>query len=108
MHSDRSEALPITPILGSQQPDNGLIECGLDCTKHASRPGPFTQHRHVLAGPTQFYVDTPRTLRQIVGEAIGQATMCWEHIDQAGIFDSERATQIIDDLLDELPPHWDP
>jgi hypothetical protein len=41
--------------------------------------------------------DTP--VHTAVGEAVGAASVCWEHVDQAGVFDSERASRIVDDLL---------
>lgn len=45
-------------------------------------------------------VDTP--VDQIVGEAIGAASMCWEHVERAGVFDSERASAIVDSLMAAL------
>ena len=48
-------------------------------------------------------VDTP--IHQAIGEAIGAASVCWEHrthLEAAGVFDGERANQIVEDLLDLL------
>ena len=36
---------------------------------------------------------------QAIGEAIGAASMCWEHPERAGVFNSERASQIVDELM---------
>jgi hypothetical protein len=32
-------------------------------------------------------------------EAIGAASMCWEHPEQAGVFQNERAAEIGEELL---------
>jgi len=38
------------------------------------------------------------SFRQIVGESIGEASMCWSETP-SGIFDSSRATRILGDIL---------
>lgn len=38
------------------------------------------------------------TLSEWIGQALGAASTCWEHIDQAGVFDSTRAAEIADAL----------
>lgn len=50
---------------------------------------------HTFDGP-----DT-RTLEQIVGEAIGHASMCWTPTP-TGEFDSVQATAVVDELLQEI------
>ena len=40
--------------------------------------------------------DTP--VDQIIGEAIGAASMCWDPIP-AGVFDSARASRIVEEVL---------
>jgi len=40
--------------------------------------------------------------RERIGIALGRASMCWENVDKAGIFESERCAQIIDELLIDL------
>jgi hypothetical protein len=37
-----------------------------------------------------------------IGLAFGAVSMCWEHPELAGIFDSERATAIIYELIAHL------
>jgi hypothetical protein len=44
-------------------------------------------------------IDTP--VDRIIGEAIGAASMCWTPIPE-GVFDSQRASAIVDALLDIL------
>lgn len=34
----------------------------------------------------------------VLMETIGQVSMCWEHVDRAGAFDSQRAKEIGDNL----------
>jgi len=38
-------------------------------------------------------------LSEIVHQAIGAASTCWEHLDGTGIFDDARARQIADELI---------
>jgi NTP pyrophosphatase (non-canonical NTP hydrolase) len=51
-------------------------------------------------------------LAAAVFEALGEASVCWEHIDQAGIFDSTRAGAIGDRLVGAIlgagltPEEW--
>jgi hypothetical protein len=42
-------------------------------------------------------ITTP--VERVIGEAIGAASSCWEHPERAGIYDSERASQIADELM---------
>ena len=35
-------------------------------------------------------------------QAIGEASMCWSNIEGAGVFDSEKAKQIAEDLVKYL------
>ena len=41
-------------------------------------------------------------LRTLIFEALGEASMCWEFPEKAGIFQSERAEQIGNRLLEEI------
>lgn len=41
-------------------------------------------------------VDKPA--HEAIGEAIGAASMCWKHVERAGVFDSTRAAMIADEL----------
>jgi hypothetical protein len=45
-------------------------------------------------------IDTP--VDQIINEALGAASMCWEHIELAGVFDSTRALQVSGELTEIL------
>jgi hypothetical protein len=51
----------------------------------------------------------PEHLYSAIFQAIGQATMCWEHVDRAGIFDANQASEIAFELChtvaDELDKH---
>lgn len=44
----------------------------------------------------------PFTMRDAVFQAIGGASACWEHLEGAGIFDSDRAKQIAETLLEYI------
>jgi hypothetical protein len=39
-----------------------------------------------------------QSFKQLVGECIGEASMCWS-ITPHGVFDSERASKIVDKIL---------
>jgi hypothetical protein len=44
-------------------------------------------------------------LKREIGELVGGATVCWEHIEKAGVFDSTKASAILDEIyakIDEL------
>jgi hypothetical protein len=41
-------------------------------------------------------------IEDFICQAIGAASVCWEHPGRAGVFDSERAKQIADEVLDHL------
>lgn len=42
--------------------------------------------------------DADITLSEAIGQALGAASMCWEHPEGAGTFDSERAGRIFAEL----------
>jgi hypothetical protein len=41
-------------------------------------------------------------LEEVVGQAIGAASACWENLAGAGTFESGRAAQIMNELLEEI------
>ena len=41
-------------------------------------------------------------LRSIVMQAIGQASMCWEFPERAGVFQSEIAIKVAEKLIEEI------
>lgn len=41
-------------------------------------------------------------IEEFVGQAIGAASVCWENPGGAGVFDSTRAAQIADEIMDHL------
>jgi hypothetical protein len=43
-----------------------------------------------------------RTIANIIGEAIGEASVCWENPGGAGVFDDKRAGEIVDKVLKAL------
>lgn len=45
-------------------------------------------------------IDTP--LEQVIGEAVGAASMCWENLDNAGKFDMTMASRIIDEVVENV------
>lgn len=49
--------------------------------------------------------DRAETVEQAVFQAVGSASMCWESVSRAGVFDSSRAKQIADGLVVWLKRH---
>lgn len=47
--------------------------------------------------PFDWDKDTP--LKEAVMQAVGAASMCWEHVEGAGVFDSDRAVRVGDLLV---------
>jgi hypothetical protein len=41
-------------------------------------------------------------IEEFIGQAIGAASMCWEKPEGAGEFDSTRAAQIVEEIMDHL------
>lgn len=46
--------------------------------------------------------ETEAKLKQAIGVAVGQASMCWQHPEQAGIFQSDAAVIVVDELFKEV------
>lgn len=56
-----------------------------------------------LPKPQRIFDWTAETdIETAVGEAIGAASVCWENMSGTGIFDSTRAKQIVDELVDHI------
>jgi hypothetical protein len=51
--------------------------------------------------------DVPKNLREAVQIAVGAASSCWENLRGAGVFDSERALQVSEDLLTWINEHYE-
>jgi hypothetical protein len=63
--------------------------------------------RIALASETQPFAfvqesDADLTLQEILGQALGAASVCWEFPDRGGVFDSTRAKRIYDALEREV------
>lgn len=41
--------------------------------------------------------ETP--IEQLIGEAVGAASMCWEYPELAGVFQSDRASAIVSEVM---------
>lgn len=42
------------------------------------------------------------TPTELLGQLAGAASVCWENVGAAGVFDSERATALVDAALERL------
>jgi len=41
-------------------------------------------------------------LQRFIGEAVGEASMCWESPEKAGEFDSKHASEIVDRIIERI------
>ena len=53
-------------------------------------------------------VENVPDLNTKVFQAIGAASACWENLAGAGVFDSDRAKQVADDLLTFIRQNYEP
>ncbi|QOP66308.1 hypothetical protein SEA_PIPPA_67 [Arthrobacter phage Pippa] len=51
---------------------------------------------------TDAQLEGQKELGRIVGELAGQASTCWQNLDAAGVYDSTRAKQIVEEALAEM------
>lgn len=42
------------------------------------------------------------TVTELLGQLVGAASMCWESPEGAGVFDSQRASFLVDSALERL------
>lgn len=47
-------------------------------------------------------MNPPKSAREVVFQAIGNASTCWNDLEGAGVFDSERAKRIGEELIADL------
>lgn len=84
--AQKAAQAPADPLADLRDPD--------DATRY---PAETTQEP---AGATEG-AEEPHPLAQLLGEAVGAASMCWDP-EPAGVFASERAAAIVDDLVAAL------
>ena len=48
------------------------------------------------------HLDILNNWEELITTAIGEASMCWSNVDQAGVFDSEKALRISKKLLVDI------
>jgi len=71
----------------------------------AFRPGEFGHplsppaRLHLISGDSM-YLDDAKTSQEAVFQAIGAASVCWEHMDGTGVFDSDKAKEIGEELME--------
>lgn len=50
----------------------------------------------------------PETLSEVIGQAVGAASVCWESMEGTGIFDYKRASAIVDEVLQWINENYSP
>lgn len=48
----------------------------------------------------------PSTLSEVLGQGAGAVSSCWSHLGDAGVFDSERASEIVEDMEVWIEAHY--
>jgi hypothetical protein len=43
--------------------------------------------------------DDPRDLRELIGMGVGAGSVCWEHMENTGIFLEHRASEIVEEMI---------
>lgn len=66
-----------------------------------------TEIETYIAGVREAIDREDGSLPSAVGIIIGAASMCWEHVDRAGVFQPDRASALIDLLLSYTGPFED-
>jgi hypothetical protein len=98
------DAARLHPMTGRKLTIDELAIGGAPLT---ATPHGWTLTAVVHTENNQWYAQLDRhNLRQLLGEAIGAASMCWEHVDRAGTFDSTRAATVLDALITEIKTVW--
>lgn len=54
------------------------------------------------AGMTEPILNQDEDIETFIGHAVGATSACWSNLDGAGVFESVRAAQIVDEILDRL------
>lgn len=52
------------------------------------------------------FLDDADSLESAVFQALGAASACWDNLEGAGVFQSERARAIGEELLERIGPGW--
>lgn len=42
----------------------------------------------------------PETIEDVIGQAVGAGSVCWQSMDETGLFDVVRASMIVDEVVD--------
>lgn len=56
---------------------------------------------------TQHFHEDRADLEQAVGLTIGAASVCWENMNGTGVFESDRAKELLDQLVDYIERHYE-
>jgi hypothetical protein len=49
----------------------------------------------------------PKNLSEVIGQAVGAASMCWENVRDAGVFQSERGSLIVQEVIDWIEANYE-
>jgi hypothetical protein len=71
----------------------------------AMNPDPWENKPQSMMGWEQ---RPPENIREAVGQAIGRGSACWSNLGGAGVFKSEDAAEVVNELIDWLQSEWLP
>lgn len=63
--------------------------------------GPETERERIAAALAEC-----SDMSEVIGVAIGMASMCWEHVERAGVFQSTYAADLSEALLEDVQMRW--
>ena len=49
----------------------------------------------------------PRNLSEVIGQAVGAGSMCWDNVRGAGVFQPERGSQIVQEVIDWIEANYE-
>ena len=49
----------------------------------------------------------PRDLAEVIGQSMGAASMCWDNVRGAGVFQSDRASRITQEVIDWIEANYE-
>lgn len=53
-------------------------------------------------------ISAPTTLSEVLGVGSGAISVCWNKLEDAGIFQSDRASDIVTEMIDWIETHYMP
>ncbi len=95
-------------IAGEETTRNDVVKSCIGCAKEAEchPDGVKFDSREMAKSCTEWEEDeatsAPVSITEIIQQAIGEASMCWENPDGAGVYNSDAAIKVANKLKDDI------